>query len=98
LPLQEPLDFAREQSEQLRRDAGWFRTNPLHKRAQLVELTNRGRELFERSMALQRPWAASLGRDLTASQVSEVCVTLDALLVALERTAVAEREPIGAVP
>ena len=75
-----------------------FRINPLHKRAQLVELTNRGRELFERSMALQRPWAASLGRDLTASQVSEVCVTLDSLLVALERTAVAEREPIGAVP
>jgi len=66
-----------------------FRANPRHKRAQLIELTTLGRRLFERSMKLQRPWAAALGRDLTASQISEACATLEALFVALDHTAMA---------
>ena len=67
-----------------------FRANPRHKRAQLIELTHLGRELFERSMELQRPWAAALGRDLTASQMRDVCSIVEALLAALDRTAAAE--------
>jgi len=74
-----------------------FRANPRHKRAHLIELTTRGRELFERSMELQRPWAAALGRDLTASRVSEVCATREALLAAIDRTATAGPEPIAAI-
>ncbi len=61
-----------------------FRPNPRHKRAQLVELTCYGHTVFERSMELQRPWAAALGRNLTASQVREVCATLEELLTALK--------------
>ena len=61
-----------------------FRPNPRHKRAQLIELTARGREVFARSMELQRPWAASLGRALTAAQVCDACETLTALLTALK--------------
>ena len=65
-------------------------------RAQLIELTTRGCKLFERSMELQRPWAAALGRGLTASRVSEVCATLEALLVALNQAASAGPESIAA--
>ncbi|MBS9721976.1 MarR family transcriptional regulator [Tianweitania sp. BSSL-BM11] len=61
-----------------------YRPNPRHKRAQLVELTSHGREVFEKSMTLQRPWAAGLGRKLTSAQVTEVCKTLDALLTTLK--------------
>ena len=43
-----------------------------------------GHTVFERSMELQRPWAAALGRNLTASQVREVCATLEELLTALK--------------
>lgn len=66
-----------------------FRANPRHKRAQLIELTIRGCELFEHSMELQRPWAAALGQGLTTSRVNEVCRTLEALLVALNQGATA---------
>ena len=62
-----------------------FRANPRHKRAQLIELTPRGQELYDRSMELQRPWAAALGRDLTAPQVSEASATLVTLLQAIDR-------------
>jgi len=61
-----------------------FRPNPRHKRAQLVGLTSHGRTLFERSMELQRPWAGALGRNLTASQVTQVCKTLEELLANLK--------------
>ena len=61
-----------------------FRTNPRHKRAQLVELTDHGRDLFERAMDLQRPWAASLGRHLSPTQVAGARETLDVLLLRLE--------------
>lgn len=73
-----------------------FRPNPRHKRAQLVELTRHGRTVFERSMALQRPWAAALGRNLTAAQVSEVCTTLEELLTVLKGSE--EAEPDATAP
>jgi DNA-binding MarR family transcriptional regulator len=73
-----------------------FRANPRHKRAQLIELTPRGCKLFERSMKLQRPWAAALGQGLSASRVSEVCATLEALLVALNQVAAARPESTAA--
>ena len=61
-----------------------FRANPRHKRAQLIELTTHGHELYDRSMELQRPWAVALCRDLTAPQVSEASATLATLLLALD--------------
>ena len=64
-----------------------FRANPRHKRAQLIELTLHGHELYGQSMELQRPWAVALARDLTAAQVSEASATMRSLLQALERAA-----------
>jgi len=60
-----------------------LQSNPHHKRAQLVVLTDRGQELFEQALALQRPWAAGLAQGLTGSQVAAACDALDALLASL---------------
>ena len=64
-----------------------FHPNPRHKRAQLIELTVNGRFLFEQAMLLQRPWAAQVGRGLTASRAGEACKVLDTLLAALGEVA-----------
>ena len=69
-----------------------FRPNPRHKRAHLVELTSHGRSVFERAMELQRPWATTLGLNLTDAQVSQVCSTLEELTVALQGNEKAERD------
>lgn len=61
-----------------------FHPNPHHKRAQLVALTARGRELFEASMALQQPWAAGLAHGMTGLQVATACDALDLLLDRLD--------------
>lgn len=61
-----------------------FCPNPHHKRAQLVVLTARGRELYEAALDLQRPWAEKLGRSLTAGQVATACDVVDGLLTKLD--------------
>ena len=73
-----------------------FRLNPRHKRAQLIELTAHGRLLFEQAMRLQRPWAAQLGRGLTASRAAEACKALDTLLAALGEVATPGPEQMAA--
>ena len=57
-----------------------FEVNPQHKRAQLVVLTEQGRQLYEQTLVRQRPWAAHLVAGLTASQVATSCKALDLLL------------------
>src|ERR1700760_761566 len=37
-----------------------FETNPHHRRAQLVVLTDKGRQTFDEAMRLQRPWVNGL--------------------------------------
>ena len=61
-----------------------FRPNPHHKRAQLVVLTDTGRELFENALVLQRPWVTGLAEGLTKSQVATACDALDLLLGRLD--------------
>lgn len=61
-----------------------FRLNPRHKRAQLVVLTDHGRDLFERTLVLQRPWVAELAGGLTESQIATACDALDLLLERLD--------------
>ena len=67
-----------------------FRSNPQHKRAQLVVLTDEGRTLFERASALQSPWAAALAEGLTGLQVATACNALDVLLERLNNGQVAD--------
>lgn len=61
-----------------------FRPNPHHKRAQLVVLTDRGRELFENALVLQRPWVSGLAEGLTEPQVATASDALDLLLGRLD--------------
>ena len=60
-----------------------FCTNPKHKRAQLVVLTDRGQKLFEQALMLQRPWAARLATNLSKEQIQTSCEAMDALIDSL---------------
>lgn len=61
-----------------------FCPNPHHKRAQLVSLTDRGRELYESAILLQRPWASRLAQRLTGAQVVVACDALDLVVSHLD--------------
>ena len=43
-----------------------FADNPHHARAKLVEMTAAGKRAYAQAMARQKPWAAALGRKLSA--------------------------------
>ena len=60
-----------------------FETNPHHRRAQLVVLTDKGRQAFDAAMRLQLPWVNALADGLTLKDietVSRVVATLRAKL------------------
>lgn len=46
-----------------------FETNPHHRRAQLVVLTDRGRETYDAAMRLQAPWVAALAEGIPAREI-----------------------------
>ena len=46
-----------------------FETNPHHRRAQLVALTDKGKQTFDAAMRLQAPWANKLSEGLSVKDV-----------------------------
>ncbi|NKJ44875.1 MULTISPECIES: MarR family transcriptional regulator [unclassified Novosphingobium] len=58
-----------------------FQPNPHHRRAQLVVLTDKGRQTFEAAMARQGPWAERLAQGLDASTI----VSAHRVLLALKQ-------------
>lgn len=64
-----------------------FAPNPHHRRAQLVVLTEDGRQVFQAAMARQAPWAGSLAEGLTVTEIE----TAHRVLLAL-RARLAGRE------
>ncbi|MGA3201502.1 MAG: MarR family winged helix-turn-helix transcriptional regulator [Bryobacteraceae bacterium] len=46
-----------------------FENNPHHRRAQLVVLTDKGKQTFEAAMRLQAPWINDLSEGLSAKDV-----------------------------
>src|SRR5215475_14018035 len=46
-----------------------FETNPHHRRAQLVVLTDKGKQAFDAAMRLQAPWVNRLSEGLSAKDV-----------------------------
>jgi DNA-binding MarR family transcriptional regulator len=46
-----------------------FETNPHHRRAQLVVLTDSGRQTFDAAMRLQEPWINGLSRGLSVADI-----------------------------
>jgi DNA-binding MarR family transcriptional regulator len=46
-----------------------FETNPHHRRAQLVVLTDKGRQTFDAAMRLQAPWINNLSDGLAVKEI-----------------------------
>src|SRR5437867_2372310 len=61
-----------------------FEANPHHRRAQLVVLTDKGRQAFDAAMRLQAPWINSLSEGLLVKDVKTVHRVITALRKKLE--------------
>jgi DNA-binding MarR family transcriptional regulator len=56
-----------------------FQANPHHRRAQLVVLTGKGRQIFDAAMRLQAPWINSLADGLLAGDIEIACNVMRSL-------------------
>ena len=61
-----------------------FETNPHHRRAQLVVLTDKGRQAFDAAMRLQAPWINGLSDGLLVKDMKTVHHVITALRRKLE--------------
>ena len=61
-----------------------FETNPHHRRAQLVVLTDKGRRAFDAAMELQAPWVNELADGLLVKDIATVRRVVTALRMKLE--------------
>jgi DNA-binding MarR family transcriptional regulator len=68
-----------------------FETNPHHKRAHLVVLTDRGKQTFDAAMRLQAPWINDLSEGLSPKDIQTFQGVITALRQKLERGAPEER-------
>ncbi len=62
-----------------------FQENPHHRRAKLVVLTQKGRDVYGAASRLQVPWVNSLSRGLEAESILAVSSILRALRERLEK-------------
>ena len=63
-----------------------FETNPYHKRAQLVVLTDKGKQTFDAAMRLQAPWINDLADGLSSKDIETFHGVISALRQKLERS------------
>ena len=68
-----------------------FETNPHHRRAQLVVLTDRGKRAFDEAMRLQAPWINALAGGLGLKDIQTFHRVILALREKLEREEPEER-------
>lgn len=61
-----------------------FQANPHHRRAQLVVLTDKGKETFDAAMRLQAPWVNALTEGLTVKDIQTAQRVIGALRDKLE--------------
>ena len=61
-----------------------FETNPHHRRAQLVILTDKGKETYDTAMRLQAPWVNELSEGLAVKDIQTVHRVMMALRQKLE--------------
>jgi DNA-binding MarR family transcriptional regulator len=67
-----------------------FETNPHHRRAQLVVLTDKGRETYEAAMRLQAPWISGLADGLSVKDIETTHRVMTGLRKKLESNDAAE--------
>lgn len=63
-----------------------FHPNPLHKRAQLIDLSPKGKEIFEAAMAIQVPWVNELSKGLSIEEVETTQKVIGILKARLQQT------------
>ncbi|KGT77479.1 MarR family transcriptional regulator [Bradyrhizobium japonicum] len=63
-----------------------FETNPHHRRAQLVVLTGKGRQIYDAAGRLQVPWVNGLSDGLSVKEIEIAHRVIGALRVRLEGT------------
>jgi DNA-binding MarR family transcriptional regulator len=68
-----------------------FEVNPHHRRAQLVVLTDKGKQAFDSAMRLQAPWVNELSEGLSTKDLQTVRYVITALRNRLERNGSEER-------
>ncbi|WP_233800959.1 MarR family winged helix-turn-helix transcriptional regulator [Paraburkholderia sp. HP33-1] len=61
-----------------------FESNPNHRRAPLVVLTDKGRTVFDTAMRLQAPWVNRLAKGLSVADVEKVRQVVELLSQRLE--------------
>jgi DNA-binding MarR family transcriptional regulator len=61
-----------------------FETNPHHRRAQLVVLTEKGQRAFDEAMDLQAPWVNNLSDGLSVKDIATVDRVVKAMRARLE--------------
>lgn len=61
-----------------------FEVNPHHRRAQLIVLTDRGRQTFDAAMRLQVPWINSLSDGLSVKDIESTHLVITVLRKKLE--------------
>ncbi|RVD70207.1 MAG: winged helix-turn-helix transcriptional regulator [Mesorhizobium sp.] len=69
-----------------------FRINPHHRRAQLVVLTDDGREAYDAAMRLQAPWINTLADGLAVEDINTMHGVITALRKKLEGNDDAEEQ------
>jgi DNA-binding MarR family transcriptional regulator len=69
-----------------------FKANPHHRRAQLVVLTDKGRQAFDAAMRLQAPWVNGLSDGLAVKDIETTRNVMTTLRRKLEDDADAEAE------
>jgi len=63
-----------------------FENNPHHKRAQLVVLTDKGKQTFDAAMRLQAPWMNDLSEGLSLKEIQTFQSVISALRQKLEKS------------
>jgi DNA-binding MarR family transcriptional regulator len=69
-----------------------FEPNPHHRRAQLVVLTNKGKQTFEVAMRLQAPWINELSEGLRVKDIETTRNVMSALRSKLQGNGDAEEQ------
>lgn len=70
-----------------------FQPNPHHRRAQLVVLTDKGRQTFDAAMRLQAPWINRLSKGLQVEDIETTRTVMSELRSRLEGNGDAEEKP-----
>ncbi len=72
-----------------------FKPNPHHRRAQLVVLTAKGKDVEQAARRRQIPWATALGKGLQPQHIEEAVTLLQTVLARLTEQAGAEKEELS---